>query len=277
MAWQDRPYYRDEGSHGLRLGFTPPSPMALMVMAACFGVFVLESVSGGEIIYWGELTFRNHLAWTQPWRWITYQYIHGGSMHIFWNILAIYFFLPPLERLWGWKRAFAFYTAGGVVGGACFGIVQALVPQAAYLIGASGSILAALGACALLFPEKQVLLLIFPVPIRLLALLLGLLFTLTVIGERNLSNAAHLGGLVFGFVAPYYGGPAWHRLQRRMHLAKARAAIEQERADDELVDRILQKVHDTGMQSLTRWERKALKRATERQRVAEIARGRRGM
>jgi len=277
MAWQDRSYYREgSGGGGINLGFPPPSPMALCVMGGCFLVFVLQAFTQGEVAEWGDLTLRGGVAFTQPWRWITYQYLHGSPSHIFWNILWIYFFLPPLERLWGWRRALAFYTLGGIAAGVAYAVLSRFFGMTP-LIGASGSIMACVGACALLFPEMSLFLLVISIPIRVVAVLYALYYALTVIGSHNLADAAHLGGLVFGVLGPYYGGPAWRKIQRRMHLARARAALEQERADDELVDRILQKVHDTGMQSLTRWERRALKRATERQRVAEMARGRRGM
>jgi membrane associated rhomboid family serine protease len=276
MAWQDRPYYRDEGAFPIKLGFTPPTPVSLAIIAACIAAFALDAFTDRQLTHWGRLTFANGLAFIHPWRWITYQYLHAGSGHIFFNLLGIYFFLPPLERLWGSRVAFLFYTLGGIAAGACFGLISLLAPIDPGLVGASGSILACLGACAVLFPEKQVLLIIIPVPIRALAVLLALLYTLTIIGERNLSNAAHLGGLAFGVVAPLYGGPLFSRLQKRLHRAAVQRQVNQERSDEELVDRILQKVHDTGMNSLSRWERKALKKATERQRLAEVARARKG-
>src|SRR5689334_15546970 len=121
MAWEDRPYYRDEDSgggigYGLRgkLGFTPPTPVAMGIMIACLGVFVLQAVSGDfrtghGLSDWGSLTFTNARAFTQPWRWITYQYFHGDAMHIFGNLIGIYFLVPPIERLWGGRNTFLFY------------------------------------------------------------------------------------------------------------------------------------------------------------------------
>ncbi len=283
MAWQDRSYNQNDAPFTYRFGFTPPPRMTLCVMTACLVVFVAEALSGdvgkvgNPVVDWCGLTFEQARAFTQPWRWISYQYVHGGALHIFFNLLGVYFFLSPLERLWGSGRAFAFYTAGGIVGGIAFGILSSVVRQAVPLIGASGSVFAALGACALLFPEKQVLLLVIPVPIRVLAALLALFFVLTIVGERNLSDAAHLGGLGFGVLAPYYGATGWRRLQHRWRVGQQRRELYIQREDDQSVDRILQKVHDSGMNSLSRAERKTLKRATDRQRQREmaVARGRR--
>ncbi|HWB54882.1 MAG TPA: rhomboid family intramembrane serine protease [Tepidisphaeraceae bacterium] len=259
----------------MNLGFPAPTPMALAVMGACFVVFLIQCAAP-TVTDLGAFTFADHLAWTQPWRWITYQYLHGGAAHIFWNLLGIYFFLPPLERLWGWKSAFAFYTVGGIAAGITFGIITVFAHQFGILIGASGCIMACIGAVALLFPDMGIWLIVITIPIRAVAILIALWYALTVVAGHDLSNAAHLGGLAFGFLAPYFGRPMVQRFQRRAHRVRLKRRIDQERSDERLVDRILQKVHDTGMNSLTRWERRALKRATERQRLAEVARTRRG-
>ena len=277
MGWQDRTYNQDGGTSGLRFGFVPPTPLALSVMGACFVVFILEQFAPG---FFGEhiaLSFVGGRAFYEPWQFITYQYVHDGPMHIFFNLLGIYFFLPPLERLWGPQRAFAFYTCGGIVGGITYGALHALFPAESILVGASGSILAALGACALLFPDQTVYILVFPVPIRALALLLAVFFTLVVIGEHEGAQACHLGGLAFGFLAPHYGSGLWGRISRQSKARRMRREREAEQSEQEAIDRILQKVSDHGMQSLTGGERRALKRATERQRRidAKFARNRR--
>ena len=107
MAWQDRPYYREQGGFGggLRMGFTPPSPMAMYVIVACIVVFVLQALTGSgydlghsAVARWGRLE-PNLRGLIQPWRWVTYQYLHGDAFHIFWNILGIYFFVPRRRPL----------------------------------------------------------------------------------------------------------------------------------------------------------------------------------
>ena len=155
----------------------------------------------------GRLTFLGGRAFWQPWRWITYQYLHAGGNHIFFNMLTLYFFLPALERLWGWKRTLAFYTAGGAFAGVTYGLMCLFLGgRYSSLVGASGSILSILGALAAVAPDMQVLLIVLPITMRTLALLYGVLYTLTVIGDRNVSDAAHLGGLVFGYLLPRTAG-----------------------------------------------------------------------
>ncbi len=263
MAWQDRPYHRNEGSFQMRFGFGAPGKMTLSIVIACVLGFAIQQTSDA-VWRWGALTRDTGLI--QPWRLITYQFLHADSWHIFFNLLVVYFFLNPLERLWGPAKALAFYTAGGVVAGLAFMLLAVFLPVDPRLIGASGSALAALGACALLFPEMTVYLIVIPVPIRLLALLIGLLYTLSIIGERDLSNAAHLGGLVFGIAGPYWCGPMWSRFARRRQHRRLQRITMEEQHEQEVVDRILQKVHDQGMHSLSWRERRTLRQATQRQR-----------
>jgi membrane associated rhomboid family serine protease len=279
MAWEDRPYYRDDFSMRARLGFTPPTPVAMGIMVACFVIFILQAVTGDfqtghGLSDWCALTFAHARAFTQPWRWITYQYLHHDAMHIFFNLIGMYFFIPPLERMWGGRATFLFYTAGGIAAGVLFGIISLFMPYEPRLIGASGSIFAMLGAMALFFPQMQILLFfIIPITIRALAVVLAILWVLLVIGSHDPSSAAHLGGLAFGFVAPYYGKDAFKNLATKLRRSRERRQLAAEKDESESIDRILQKVHTQGMNSLSRGEKKALQRATDRQRQAETVRG----
>jgi membrane associated rhomboid family serine protease len=244
------------------------------LIGACLLIYLAQAFTrraGNPLVTWGELTFIDALAFTQPWRWITYQYLHGSAGHFFFNMIGLYFFLPTLEMLWGWKKAFAFYTAGGIVAGVVYGFMS-LFFFSPGLIGASGSIFAALGAVALLSPQRQIILLIFPLPIRMAAALFGAFFLLAAVADNDLSSAAHLGGLAFGFFAPWIGGPVMARYARQWRMRQATKLRRNEREEAAQIDHILQKVHDHGMNSLTRSERKALQRATERQRQADLAR-----
>jgi membrane associated rhomboid family serine protease len=273
MAWQDRAYNKDgSGGEVPPVVFSLPKLTVLTwaIMAACAAVFVLQRVFP-PVTEWGVLTFADHLAFRQPWRWITYQYLHANVLHIGMNMLGVFFFVPPLERIWGWRKTLAFYTVGGVVAGVTYGLMCAAIGHgmaAGFLLGASGSIFAALGAVALLMPETQLILLIFPVPIRAAAALFGIFFFLTAVVEGNLSDAAHLGGLAFGFCAPWLGGPLW---RRQMRAVERRAALRTSRhldLEQRRIDQILAKVSASGMHSLNWTEKRALRKATERQRQA---------
>ncbi|HYO09297.1 MAG TPA: rhomboid family intramembrane serine protease [Tepidisphaeraceae bacterium] len=280
MAWENRPYYRDDPGFRTRFGFTAPTPVAWGLIIACIALFVVQAATGdfrhGQgLSYWGGLTFRDGKAFIQPWRWISYQYLHGSASHIFFNLIGIYFLVPPVERIWGGRNTFIFYTLGGIAAGVLYGIINLFIPSG-LLVGASGSIFAMLGALALLMPDMQILLFfVIPISIRALAVLLGLLWFLVVISAGDPSAAAHLGGLAFGFAGPYFGRGAWSNFAANLRRSRERREVAAERAETEQIDAILQKVHDHGMNSLSRRERSTLKKATERQRQREVARARR--
>jgi membrane associated rhomboid family serine protease len=278
MAWEDRAYYREGSSYGSgpKFIFPMPSKLTFAVIIANVAVFLLRIFP--DAYFWsvehGALDFRGKLAFIQPWRWITYQYIHGGAAHLFFNMISIYFFLPMVERAWGWKRAFAFYTAGGIAAGVAFGFISIFYPGSR-LIGASGSIMAVLGAATAIAPDMQILALIIPMTMRTLALLYTVFYILSVVGDRDVSDAAHLGGLAFGFIAVRFGKGIWQNSTRRYERSRVRRRVEQDRAEQEMVDHILEKVSVHGMNSLTRGERKALKKATEHQRERDLEASRR--
>ena len=289
MAWEDRPYYRENPSFGGGGGLgslrflLPRTRLAIALIVVNLVVFLAQAFSGpvagaSPMLVWGRLTFIDGLAFTQPWRWITYQYLHGSGGHLFFNMLTAYFFVPVLEGMWGWKKTLAFYTAGGVAAGAVFGLMSLVYPSFG-LIGASGSLLAILGAVAVIAPDMRVLaMMVIPMTMRVMAILFAVFYLLSIVGDRDMSDAAHLGGMAFGAAFVYLGRHFRPLLERQRHGWSQRAnrrVAQAERDEQETIDRILQKVHEKGMNSLSWNEKRALKRATERQRPADMARARR--
>lgn len=303
MAWQERSYNRDSGFGGPRFIFPMPSKLTFWLLISCAVIFILQTTTGGfgdAISAYGMLVTHDGMAFTQPWRWLTYQYLHGTGGHLFFNLLSIYFLVPMLERVWGWRRVLVFYTLGGIAAGATFAIMTIFVP-ALGLIGASGCIFAVLGALAAIMPEAQILaMMVIPITMRTLALLYSILFFFTVLGDKDQSDAAHLGGLVFGFVVAKYGShlvrripgldptddgfvaesddepfdprrPSTRAMKRALKLKQA------EKAEQERIDQILAKVSAKGMHSLSWFEKRELKKATENQkkRAGELSKLRR--
>ncbi len=283
MSWRDRPYSGGQsgGFGGGGLGFLRPTPVALGIIIVCVAVLLLEVITrrqGEPLIYWGALKLPPAAPLWQVWRWVTYQYLHDpyGPGHIFWNMLGVFFFGPPLEKLWGSRKFFLFYTFCGIVAGLGFAIIQLVThPGGALLIGASGSILGCLAACAILFPSMSVILVLFPVPIRVAAAMFAVLFSLYIIMAGELSQAAHLAGM---------GGAAlWIWGERRlpaMQLRRPREGAWQRKMrelaeDDQKVDRILDKIRRQGMASLSWWEKRFLHKATERRRQFDEQQSRR--
>ena len=107
---------------------------------------------------------------------MTFQFLHDPTSlwHIGLNMLGLYMFGTPLERHWGTKKFLRFYLSCGVAAGVAYVAIGAALGNASWipLIGASGGVYGILLACAVLFPTFRVILFIFPVPIRLAAILI---------------------------------------------------------------------------------------------------------
>jgi membrane associated rhomboid family serine protease len=282
MSWEQRPYaYNDEPSYGPRhswLGGLPrPGKAVKWIMIANVAVFVVCLMTGGsDGPLYRLLEMRTDLvARGQVWRLFTFTYLHDQSTvgHIFFNMLGLYFLGMSLERAWGARRFFIFYTLGGFVGVlvylmvTLFGWLDPRVP----LVGASGGVLAVLGVCAVLFPGIQIILIFFPVPIRTAVLIFTVFYAFNLVtrGANAGGDACHLAGMAFG-VAWGYRGRLWtEKFGAWKHRFERRAAESRRRSEAQIqveVDRILAKVHNSGIQSLTRREKAVLEEATRRER-----------
>ena len=270
MGYENRDYHRDSGRPDIRFTMPKLSPLFAGIAGTCLTLFILQAAMGRGLSAWLVLNFDGGRGLRQPWRLVTFQYVHLGTVQLFITMLTLYSFLPWLEALWGRWRTFAFYTLGGIAGGMCFGLLGLLIPRyfGGILFGATSSVFAVIGACALYFGDRPLNLLFFPITMRGVAALLGLFFLLSTFADGDYSDSAHLGGLAFGFFAPYLAGPKvrdWQDGWRRRQTSKA---IQREVDDQAEIDRILAKVSASGMHSLTRGEQRTLKSATLRQQRA---------
>jgi membrane associated rhomboid family serine protease len=140
------------------------------------------------------------------WQLVTYMFLHGGIMHILFNMLTLYWFGPDLERTWGLQRFLKYYFICGVGAGVCVVLVALFAGQRAMVtptIGASGAILGLILAYGLLFPDRQILFFfVIPMKVRHFVWIMGLLAFFYSITDTNsgVSNVAHLGGMLVGYV-----------------------------------------------------------------------------
>ena len=165
------------------------------------------------------------------WQLATYLFIHdyGGLFHILFNMLAVWMFGVELERRWGTQAFTRYYFVTGIGAGLCV-IASSFLPLAAAdmayripTVGASGAIYGLLLAWAMVFPNRTILfMLIFPIPARVFALIMGAIAFLgaTSGGAGPVSHAAHLGGFVIGWF--YLKGPRNMRLELQYRIARWR-------------------------------------------------------
>ncbi len=139
---------------------------------------------------------------TQPWGLVTSIFLHASFMHIFFNMLALFFFGPPLERRIGSTNFLILYLGTGILAGLAQVIMFPLYP----VIGASGAIFGVLGALTILMPDMTVILYFVPLKMKYVTLLFAILDlypVLTGTGD-GIAHIAHLTGLVVGLAVGYW-------------------------------------------------------------------------
>jgi membrane associated rhomboid family serine protease len=139
------------------------------------------------------------------WQPVTYLFIHDpqGVMHILLNMLFLWMFGKPVEETWGTRRFLQYYFLCGVGAGLCVVAVNLLIGNGFQAtIGASGAIFGLLLAFGMLFPNQEILFMfLFPMKAKYLVAIYGAIaFLGTFQGGSTVSNLAHLGGMIFGFV-----------------------------------------------------------------------------
>ena len=299
MGLHDRPYWREPqrgglggAGGGMRLSLPRPGRPVKVLLILNLAVFVLQMFldrprrygDPGLMSLWFGATVGGY--W-QVWRYVTFQFLHADFWHIALNMLGLYMLGSPLETTWGPRRFLTFYLVCGVAAGVAYVVIAALFGGPAWrpLIGASGGVFGIVLACAVLFPQFRLIFVIFPVPIRLAAaiifggmILLVLQSASAAIGGEPaamgaaMSDVAHLGGAaaaaVWIWVLPTLRGTmsqarsrskqgAWRRKMQR---------LADEQAD---IDRILDKIKQEGIASLSEKEKRTLQDATRRQRHEE--------
>jgi rhomboid family protein len=229
------------------------------------------------------------------WQLLTFQFLHAGWLHLFFNLLAIFFFGRPVEMVLGRGRFLTLYLSSGVIGGLCQ-MGAALAWPARFggeVLGASAGAYGLVAAFAVMNWLEQFTLLIyfFPVTMRgrtLLWCCIGLAVgSIVLMSHSGIANVAHLGGILTGFVFvrqfvqgrwhwPQWGSfPSRPAAPRQFVVTRAgkgkfwRSSSTSE-SDEDLsadefvkseVDPILDKISAHGIQSLTAREREILEKA----------------
>jgi len=152
-----------------------------------------------------------------PWQLVSYAFLHGSVFHLFFNMMGLWMFGSEIERVWGPKRYLQFYMVI-LLTAAVAQLLVALLTGAVYpTVGASGALFGLLLAFGMLFPNRQIMLLIPPIPMKAkvfvavygaIELFLGVTGT-----QEGVAHFAHLGGMLGGFLMIQYwrGRPPFRR------------------------------------------------------------------
>jgi len=144
---------------------------------------------------------------TRPWTMITYMFNHAGLMHILFNMLWFYFFGRLIIEYLGNEKLISIFIVGGLAGAVAYLFMYNVVPYyidrsgGPGMVGASGAINAVIVAAATLLPNYAVNLLFFgSVRIKYIALFFIAWSLLNITGNNSGGNIAHLGGAGIGYL-----------------------------------------------------------------------------
>ena len=231
-----------------------------------------------------------------PWQPITYLFLHGGFLHLFFNMLALWMFGMELENTWGSRKFLVYYLVCGVGAAAAHLLITPLLGEGGATVGASGAVFGVLIAFGMMFPDRPIYL-YFLLPIRakyFIAVYIGVELFYGVTGTTDgVAHFAHLGGAAVGFVyiladmglipvrrwwsqlrgetsRALSGGERFSHREDDVHDARfydiksGRPMDEDQEINQEVIDAILDKISRGGYQSLTEEEKRILNEASKK-------------
>lgn len=230
----------------------------------------------------------------QVWQLVTYQFLHGGFSHILFNMLGLWMFGVEIENVWGSRKFLYFYLICGVAGGLVHLFLSPLFGGITYTIGASGAIYGVLTAFALFFPNRYIFLYFFiPVKAKYLIAFFIIINLFLISPTESVARFAHLGGALAAFIfilldsssnveiksmfrksSSYGDRPTFNPFSSIGSKFKKKESTIQEADFYELkdedhitqadIDKILDKISQSGYQNLTEKEKKILFEASKK-------------
>ena len=143
-----------------------------------------------------------------PWQVLTYGLMHGSFTHLFFNMMGIWMFGAELERVWGPKRYGQFMVASIFTAALTQLLMSQLNGSLNPTVGISGGLFGLLLAFGMMFPNRIIMPLIPPIPMKakyFVALFGGLELLFGVTGtQAGVAHFAHLGGMLGGWLMIRY-------------------------------------------------------------------------
>jgi membrane associated rhomboid family serine protease len=272
--------YREPAGFGGSFGYMlTPWVKRLLIANAVMFIVVLALPA---LVQW--LAFIPALTFLRPWTLVTYMFVHASFFHLFFNMLILFFFGPPLEGMWGGREFIRFYLISGL-GGAILSYFFAF--QSA-IVGASGAIYGVMLAFAMNWPNMYIhIWAILPVKAKWLVGFLAAVSVAALLGgaRDGVAHWAHLGGFGAAFLYLKLNDRLTSRVDRlRTFMSRRKLQVEKQgdarpagngparrprREEDRVldeVDRVLDKISTSGLQSLSEDEIRLLDDVSKRYR-----------
>lgn len=295
----------------------------LIINVLVFLLSQLVSIGGKSLTDWGALHFFMASDF-RIYQLVTYQFLHGGFTHLFFNMFALWMFGCVIENVWGPKKFIFYYIFCGIGAGLCQELVQYVqfaadgltsmdpgqmlnvngqhlmtvdqVMNLSSTIGASGAVYAILLAFGMTFPNERIFIFPLPVPIKakwfvMIYAAIELFSAMSSVGD-HVAHMAHIGGMLFGFLLILYwrkhpndffdinqgrqffsrwsrsgrnshssrttSYTRWNTTSTRPHTEDDMAYNARKKARQDEIDKILDKIRQSGYDSLSKEEKQRL-------------------
>jgi membrane associated rhomboid family serine protease len=179
----------------------PPVTKALMLI--CTAVYCVQLLMGHWLEGWFALwpvASGNFM----PWQLFTYAFLHGEPLHLFFNMFGLYMFGAEIEQIWGRRRYMNYLLASSVAGGLSQLVFTAVIGQLGPTLGASGALFGLLLAFGMMFPDRTIMPLFPPIPMKakIFVMVFGGLELLSGVFSPygGVAHFAHLGGMLGGWL-----------------------------------------------------------------------------
>ncbi|ARD48018.1 rhomboid family intramembrane serine protease [Sporosarcina sp. P37] len=169
-------------------------PVVTFLLALNIGIFIYTLIPGiGDRLFLFGLGDNFLIANGEYWRLVTPMFLHGGFMHLLFNMFSLFVFGPELEKIAGKARFITIYMLAGLFGDIATYFLQ---PPAYAHVGASGAIFGVFGAFgALVYYTKHA----FPQLRQVILPIIVISIVMTFVGT-NINVTAHIAGLITGFL-----------------------------------------------------------------------------
>jgi membrane associated rhomboid family serine protease len=182
----------------------PLPPVTQALMLACVAAFCLNLFLPLKPLFalWPVLSGN-----FMPWQVVSYGFLHGDTLHLFFNMLGLWMFGAELERLWGPRRFWQFLLASILAAAAVQLVFTFFTGSNVPTVGASGALYGLLLAFGMLFPNRVIMPLFPPIPMKARTFVIvfgGIELVMGVLGGTGVAHFAHLGGMVGGWLMISY-------------------------------------------------------------------------
>lgn len=218
----------------------------------------------------------------RPWSIITYMFLHNGIFHILFNMLWLYWMGKIMMEYLGVKRVVGVYFLGGIFGALLYMAAYNLFPvyksvvAGSTVVGASAGVMAVVAATATQLPDYSIRLLLFgDVKLKWLAIVIVIIDFISIQGSNSGGSIAHLGGAFFGFLfikqlqkgSDLSGYIDWienlFKPKQPLKVSYRNPEIKKNTNNQKTIDAILDKISESGYDSLSKEEKEILFKASK--------------